>query len=124
MHKSEQPKIAGLYLNRIRRGMKLQSDPTVIFAVGDFSINRVLTKHLNFESPYNTYRNAGLPPGPILLPGISSVEAVLNAEKHNYIFMCAREDFSGYHYFSSTLSEHNRYARMYREALNRKKIYR
>lgn len=124
LHKSEQPKIAGLYLNRIRRGMKLQSDPTVIFAVGDFSINRVLTKHLSFDSPYNTYQNTGLPPGPILLPDISAVDAVLNAEKHNYIFMCAREDFSGYHYFASTLSEHNRYARMYREALNRKKIYR
>lgn len=123
VHIKEQPTIAGLYLNRLRKGMKLQSDPTVIFSTGDFSINRVLNKHLNTDSPYNTYRYTGLPPGPILLPEISAVDAVLNAEKHHYIFMCAREDFTGYHYFASSLSEHNRYAARYRKALNERKIY-
>jgi len=120
----EQPRIAGLYLNRIRKGMKLQSDPTVVFAVGDFSINRVLNEHLKVNSPYNTYRNAGLPPGPILFPEISAVDAVLNAEKNDYIFMCAKDDFSGYHYFATNLRQHNIYAQRYREALNKKKIYR
>ncbi len=119
----EHKRIAGLYLNRLRKGMKLQSDPTVIFAVGDFSINRVLYKHLEYDHPYNTYRNVGLPPGPILFPDVGAVDAVLNAEQHNFIFMCAREDFSGYHYFSTNLREHNRYAEKYRRALNERKIY-
>jgi len=124
LHVGEQPKIAGLYLNRLKRGMKLQSDPTVIHAIGDFSINRVLSKHLKVKSPYNTYLNAGLPPGPILLPEISAVDAVLNAHDHNYIFMCAKEDFSGLHNFSTNLREHNRHAQRYREALNQRNIYR
>jgi UPF0755 protein len=120
----ERPRIAGLYLNRIRKGMKLQSDPTVIYAVGDFSINRVLNGHLQKESPYNTYLYAGLPPGPILVPDISAVDAVLNAEKNDYIFMCAKEDFSGYHNFATNLTMHNIYAKRYRDALNKRKIYR
>lgn len=119
----EQPRIAGLYLNRIRRGMKLQSDPTVIHALNDFSIRRVLTKHLDVDSPFNTYRYAGLPPGPILLPEISAVDAVLNAENHQYIFMCAKDDFSGFHHFSTTLRQHNIYAQQFRNALNKRNIY-
>lgn len=122
-HKSEQPRIAGLYLNRLKRGMKLQSDPTVIHALKDFSIRRVLRKHLQTDSPYNTYRYAGLPPGPILLPEISAVDAVLNAENHAYIFMCAKEDFSGFHHFATTLRQHNIYAQRYRNALNQRNIY-
>lgn len=123
LHNSERPTIAGLYLNRLKRGMKLQSDPTVVHAVGDFSINRVLTKHLTVDNPYNTYLYSGLPPGPILIPDISSVDAVLNAEQHNYIFMCAKDDFSGLHNFSTNLRQHNIYAQRYREALNQRKIY-
>lgn len=122
-HLSEQPTIAGLYLNRLKKGMKLQSDPTVIHANKDFTIRRVLTKHLEIDSPYNTYRYAGLPPGPILLPEISAVDAVLNAENNQYIFMCAKEDFSGYHHFSTTLRQHNIYAQRYRNALNQRNIY-
>ena len=119
----ERPMIAGLYLNRLKLGMRLQSDPTVVYAIGDFNINRVLTKHLAFESPYNTYIYAGLPPGPINIPSKKSIDAVLNFEKNDYIFMCAKEDFSGYHAFAKTLSEHNRNAREFQNELNRRKIY-
>lgn len=120
----EKPIVAGLYLNRIKRGMLLQADPTVKFAIGDFGIKRVLTKHLETDSPYNTYKYAGLPPGPINFPEISSIDAVLNAEKHKYLYMCAKEDFSGYHNFARTLSQHNANAARYRAALNANKIYR
>lgn len=123
-HPDERPKVAGLYLNRLRRGMRLQSDPTLIHAVGDFTIKRVLTEHKSIDSPYNTYMYAGLPPGPILLPAISSIDAVLSAEKHNFLYMCAKEDFSGYHHFSSNYSTHLRHARNYHRALNQRKIYR
>lgn len=119
----EKPRVAGLYLNRIKRGMLLQADPTIKFAVGDFSINRILTKHLTVDSPYNTYTHAGLPPGPINFPEISSIEAVLNAEGHNYLYMCASDEFNGYHNFATTLREHNQNARRYQEALNARKIY-
>lgn len=121
---TESPKIAGLYMNRIKKKMLLQADPTVKFALGDFSIQRVLTADTRIDSPYNTYKYRGLPPGPINLPTIASLDAVLNYEKHDYIYMCAKEDFSGYHRFAKTLSDHNRNARLFQRALNERKIYR
>lgn len=120
----EKATIAGLYLNRIKIGMPLQACPTVKYAMGDFSIKRVLDKDLLIESPYNTYQNKGLPPGPIRMPSISSIDAVLNAESHDYLYMCAKDDFSGYHYFSKTLAQHNRYSAMYSKALSARKIWR
>ena len=116
--KDEKPVIAGLYLNRIKRGMLLQADPTVKFALGNFHIKRVLKTQLEVDSPYNTYKYPGLPPGPINFPEISSIESVLNAVKTPYIYMCARQDFSGYHNFSRTLSGHNANARKYKAALD------
>lgn len=121
---TESPKIAGLYLNRIKKKMLLQADPTVKFALGDFSIQRVLTADTRIDSPYNTYKYRGLPPGPINLPTIASLDAVLNYEKHDYIYMCAKEDFSGYHRFAKTLSQHNKNARLFQKALNERNIYR
>ncbi len=120
----EMPKVAGLYMNRINRNIALQADPTLIFAAQDFTIKRVLNKHKEIESPYNTYKYAGLPPGPINLPSIPAIDAVLNYKKHNYLFMCAKEDFSGYHNFAETLSQHMRYARLYQNELNKAKLYR
>ncbi len=121
---AESPKIAGLYLNRIKKNMLLQADPTVKFALGDFSIQRVLTADLRIDSPYNTYKYRGLPPGPINLPTIASIDAVLNYEKHDYIYMCAKEDFSGYHRFAEDLTTHNKNARLLHRALNKRNIYR
>ncbi len=118
----EKPVVAGLYINRIDKGMPLESDPTVIFGIGDFTIRRVLRSQLKYESPYNTYLNAGLPIGPICIPELSSIDAVLNYERHNYIFMCAKDDFSGYHNFATNLRQHNRNARKWQAALNRRKI--
>ena len=123
-HPDERRRIAGLYVNRLNRGIKLDSDPTLIFAAGDFTIRRVLNEHKEIDSPYNTYRNAGLPPGPIYMPSISSIDAVLNYEEHNYIYMCAKEDFSGYHRFATNLTQHLRNARLYQNALNRAKLFR
>ncbi len=122
-HPDERPKVAGLYINRLKRGMLLQSDPTLIFANGDFTKKRVLNKDKEIESPYNTYKYAGLPPGPINMPEISSIDAVLNYLPHNYIFMCAKEDFSGYHNFSTNARQHGIYARKYQQALNKRKIW-
>lgn len=122
LNDSEMPKIAGLYMNRLHKGMRLEADPTVIFANNDFSIRRVLNKHLRVNSPYNTYLNTGLPPGPISMPSINAIDAVLNYEKHNYIYMCAKEDFSGYHNYASTLSEHLVNARKFQQALNERNI--
>jgi UPF0755 protein len=124
MHNDEMPKIAGLYLNRLKRGILLQADPTVIFAAKDFTIRRVLNKHLAIPSPYNTYLNRGLPPGPITLPSIASIDAVLNPQKHEYIYMCAKDDFSGYHNFAKTMSEHLVNARKFQRALNERNIKR
>lgn len=120
---SEMPRIAGVYLNRINKKWLLQADPTLIFAVGDFEIKRVLDIHKEVESPYNTYKYIGLPPGPICIPSIAAIDAVLNAESHNYFYFCAKEDLSGYHVFARNMKEHNRNAEKYRKALNKKKIY-
>jgi len=122
-HNDEKAKVAGLYINRLNRNMLLQSDPTLIFASGDFTKKRVLNRDKEIESPYNTYKYAGLPPGPINMPEISSIDAVLNYEKHNYIFMCAKEDFSGYHNFSTNAKQHGIYAGRYQQALNKRKIW-
>lgn len=124
LHDDEMPTIAGLYLNRLRKGMKLESDPTVIFAKQDFTIHRVLNRDLAFESPYNTYRHAGLPPGPIMMPSINAINAVLDYIPSNYLYMCAKADFSGYHAFASTVAEHQENARKYQQALNSRHIER
>ena len=115
----EKPTIAGVYINRLKKDMLLQADPTVKYAVGDFTIKRVMYKHLQTESPYNTYLNKGLPPTAICLPNVSSLKAVLNYQKHNYMFFCAKEDFSGYHNFATTPNEHYRNAEKYKNALNK-----
>jgi len=120
----EKQRVAGLYINRLRKGIRLQADPTIKFALGDFSINRILTSDLKINSPYNTYIHAGLPPGPVKMPSIEGIDAVLNYEKHDYLFMCAKDDFSGYHNFAKTLEQHNRNAAKYHQALKRSKIYR
>jgi|TARA_B110000495_G_C23043706_1_gene628553 UPF0755 protein len=120
----ERPIIAGLYLNRINQNMKLESDPTLIFALKDFSLKRVLNKDKKVLSPYNTYKNKGLPPGPICMPSINAIDAVLNFDKHNYIFMCAKEDLSGYHNFAVTYKKHLKNARRYQKMLSKKKIFR
>ncbi|MBI5219713.1 MAG: endolytic transglycosylase MltG [Bacteroidia bacterium] len=120
--KDEKPVIAGVYINRLRKDMFLQADPTIIFATGDFTVKRVLKKHLEINSPYNTYIHLGLPPGPICIPSISSIDAVLDYDKNNYIYFCAKDDFSGYHNFSETYAQHAINARKYQNALNRNNI--
>lgn len=118
----EYPIVAGLYLNRLKQDMPLQADPTVKFAVGDFSLQRILHVHLEVESPYNTYKHTGLPPGPLRTPSIRGIDAVLNHTVHKYLYMCAKEDLSGRHNFAITLAEHSRNAARYRAELNRRKI--
>lgn len=115
--KEEGKTIAGLYINRLKRGIALQADPTLVFASGDFGLKRVLNEHKEIESPYNTYKYAGLPPGPINMPMIHSLDAVLNYEEHNFLYMCAKEDFSGYHNFAASLQQHLRNAKKYQTAL-------
>jgi UPF0755 protein len=118
----EMARVAGVYVNRIATGMPLQADPTVKFAVGDFTLKRILHKHLTFVSPYNTYINLGLPPGPIALPERVSLNAVLGYEKHNFTYFCAKEDFSGHHNFAATYAEHLKNADKYQDALNARGI--
>lgn len=118
----EKPDVAGVYMNRLRDGWLLQADPTLVYALGDFSIKRVLNVYKTIDSPYNTYKYVGLPPGPICLPSISSIDAVLNYRPHKYMYFCAREDFSGYHNFAVTMDEHLLNAAKYQQALNQKGI--
>jgi UPF0755 protein len=118
----EKPMIARMYLNRLAKGMALQADPTVKFALKDFAIRRIYHNMLNTDSPYNTYRYAGLPPGPIKVASVAGIDAVLNAPNHSYLYMCAKEDFSGTHNFASTYSEHLRNAAKYTKALNERGI--
>lgn len=124
LYDKEMPIIAGLYLNRLNRGILLQADPTVIFANNDFTVKRVTNRLLEVDSKYNTYKYQGLPPGPIMMPSINAIDAVLNREVNNYIYMCAKEDFSGYHNFAETKEQHELNAKKYRDALNKQKIYR
>ncbi|MDO5523639.1 MAG: endolytic transglycosylase MltG [Bacteroidia bacterium] len=115
--------VAGLYMNRLRKGMRLEADPTVKFAIGDFSLRRILFRHLEVESPYNTYKNTGLPPGPIRIPSIQAIDGTLSPQSHNYLFMCAKDDLSGRHNFAVTHAEHARNAAAYQRALNERGIY-
>jgi len=120
--KEDKPIVAGVYLNRIKKGMKLQADPTVKFAVGDFTLRRILFRHLEIDSPYNTYKYEGLPPGPICIPTIEGLDAVLNAQKHDYIFFCASPKFDGTHVFAKTNEEHMKNAKAYQAALDKRNI--
>jgi UPF0755 protein len=124
IYDKEMPTIAGLYLNRLSRGIRLQADPTVIFANNDFTVKRVTYQLLQIDSKYNTYKYAGLPPGPVMMPSIKALDAVLNKENNNYLYMCAKEDFSGYHNFAETKAQHEINANKYRQALNDRKIFR
>ena len=121
-NQAEKPMVAGLYINRLKKGMLLQADPTVKFSLQEFGLKRILFRHLEVDSPYNTYKYAGLPPGPIRVPSYQGLESVLNYTKHNYIYMCAKEDFSGTHNFAATSAQHAANARKYQQALNRKGI--
>jgi UPF0755 protein len=121
----EKPRIAGVYLNRLRTdNWRLEADPTVIFAVGDFSIRRLRAPHLSYDSPYNTYLYRGLPPGPICMPSIASLEAVLDAEQHGYWFFCANVDGSGFHHFSENFQQHKDYAQRWHEKMDREGVAR
>ena len=118
----EKPMIAGMYLNRLKAGMPLQADPTIKFALKDFALKRIYHNMLTINSPYNTYRNTGLPPGPIKIASVAGIDAVLNRVAHNYLYMCAKEDFSGTHNFAATYQEHLRNANKYARALNERGI--
>jgi UPF0755 protein len=122
LQKDEKPRIAGVYLNRIERGIPLEADPTVVFALKQFDLRRVLFKHLEYDSPYNTYKYLGLPPGPIGMSSISGIDAVLNREDHEFIFFCAKPNGKGRHAFAKTLAGHNRNARKYQQWLNSRGI--
>ena len=123
-NREEKPIVAGLYINRLQRGMPLQADPTVRFAVGEFGRQRITYADLAWDSPYNTYLHAGLPPGPIRIPTPEGLDAVLDYTRHNYLYMCAKEDFSGRHNFASNYADHLRNARRYQQALNERRIFR
>ena len=118
----EMPRVAGVYVNRLRKGWPLQADPTIKYAMQDFGLRRILHRHLKYPSPYNTYINKGLPPSPICMPGRNAIDAVLDFEEHDYMFFCARPTFDGYHNFAVTLRQHNANARAYSAELNRRKI--
>ncbi len=118
----EMPRVAGVYVNRLRKGWPLQADPTIKYAMQDFGLRRILHRHLKYPSPYNTYINKGLPPSPICMPGRNAIDAVLDFEEHDYMFFCARPTFDGYHNFAVTLNQHNANARAYSAELNRRKI--
>ena len=118
----EKPKVARLYLNRLKKGMKLQADPTVKFALGDFSLRRIRNEHLQVDSPYNTYKVSGLTPGPIRTVTVADIDAVLNSPAHDYLYMCAKDDFSGYHNFAKDYGTHMQNARNYQRALTRRNI--
>ena len=119
---AEKPAIAGMYINRLHRDMPLQADPTVKFALQDFALRRIYYDQLETESPYNTYKNVGLPPGPIKIASKQGIDAVLHAERHDYLYMCAKEDFSGTHNFAVTYNEHLKNAARYAKALNQRGI--
>lgn len=123
MHADELARVAGVYMNRLRIGMPLQACPTAKFAAGNMALTRILHEHTQIASPYNTYLHRGLPPGPIRYPSIRAIDAVLGYERHDYLFFCAREDFSGYHHFSRTGLQHAEYARRYQRELNRRGIH-
>src|SRR6202008_1956458 len=118
LHDDEMPTIAGLYLNRLQKGMKLESDPTLIFALQDFTIKRVLNRDKGVNSPYNTYMHTSLPPGPIMMPSVNALNSVLDYKKTDYIYMCAKADFSGYHAFATNVSDHLANAHKYQQALD------
>ncbi len=118
----ELPSIAGVYVNRLKRGIKLDADPTVKFALDNPGLKRILFRHLSVDSPYNTYKYAGLPPGPITIPSIAGIDAVLNYKQHDYLYFCANAKLDGTHKFARTLSEHNRNAREYQAAINKLNI--
>lgn len=117
--KEEQPVIAGVYLNRLRKKIQLQADPTIKFILNDPSVKRILNRHLSIDSPYNTYKHPGLPPGPIVIPQKNTIDAVLDYKKHNYIYFCAKPTLDGSHNFAVTLAEHNKNARAYQRAISR-----
>ncbi|WP_428331078.1 endolytic transglycosylase MltG [Mucilaginibacter sp.] len=124
LHDEEMPAIAGLYLNRLKKGMKLEADPTIIFAENDYTIKRVLNKYLSINSPYNTYLHTGLPPGPIMMPSVNAVNAVLDYQKSDYLYMCAKADFSGNHAFATNMADHLINAHKFQQALNERNIKR
>lgn len=119
---NEMPTIAGVYINRLRKNMLLQADPTVKFSTGNFSLRRITGKHLQIDSPFNTYKYNGLPPAPICLPNMDAIKSVLKYKHHNYLYFCAKEDFSGYHNFATTIEEHHKNASRYRTELNKRGI--
>jgi len=123
LYDDENAKVAGLYMNRLKAGIPLQADPTLKFALGDFARRRIINSDKTIDSPYNTYIYKGLPPGPITIPSVSAIDGVLNYEKHNFIYMCAKADLSGYHAFARTLEQHSKNAREYQRMLNQKRIY-
>lgn len=121
-NEAEMPKIAGMYINRLHMNMPLQADPTIKFATKNFTAHRIYQKWLTIDNPYNTYKYRGLPPGPIRIPSVAAIDAVLNYVHHDYIYMCAKEDFSGTHNFAKTYEEHQVNAAKYAKALNERGI--